>query len=242
MNKDMDRSSPPLLLAQGIEKHYLDPHKVSVLKGIDLCLEPGETVAVVGASGTGKTTLLHILGTLDRPSGGRLFFRGQEVFTLDDKALSAFRNRTIGFVFQFHHLLGEFTALENVMIPALIGGVPMAKAKDSAQQLMERVGLGHRLHHKVGELSGGEQQRVAIARALVMQPSLLLADEPTGNLDPATGRAVFELFYDLNRTLGLTMVMVTHNHDLAKRMDRVVTIEDGRIKDLGGRRPGCESC
>ncbi|HSR36109.1 MAG TPA: ABC transporter ATP-binding protein, partial [Desulfurivibrionaceae bacterium] len=174
---------------------------------------------------------LHILGTLDRPSGGTLLHQGNDIFSLDDQRLSAFRNQRIGFVFQFHHLLPEFTALENVMLPGMIAEEPHAELMDRAGGLLDRVGLGDRTRHKVGELSGGEQQRVAIARALIMKPALLLADEPTGNLDPKTGEKVFSLMQELNEALGLATVMVTHNHTLARRMDRCLTLADGLLHE-----------
>ena len=202
---------------------------VSVLQGLDLTVGEGEMIAIVGASGTGKTTLLHILGTLDRPTDGTLLVDGKDIYRKSDIELSAFRNRSIGFVFQFHHLLPEFTALENVLIPGLIANRPAGQLAIEGKNLLERVGLGHRTTHRVGELSGGEQQRVALARALIMKPALLLADEPTGNLDPKTGEAVFELLRELNRTLGTATVMATHNLDLARRMDRSLTMADGRL-------------
>ena len=221
----------PLFIAQGLTKEFLSPQRLTVLRGIDLTLRQGEMAAIVGTSGTGKTTLLHILGTLDRPSGGTLLHQGTDIFGLDDQRLSAFRNRSIGFVFQFHHLLPEFTALENVMLPAMIAELPLPEITDRACELLDRVGLGDRTRHKVGELSGGEQQRVAIARALIMKPALLLADEPTGNLDPKTGEKVFTLMQELNQALGLATVMVTHNHSLARRMDHCLTLADGLLRE-----------
>jgi lipoprotein-releasing system ATP-binding protein len=198
-----------------------------ILRGIDLTLEPGEMVAVVGASGVGKSTLLHILGTLDLPTGGEILFNGIEITRLTPAQLSAFRNRSIGFVFQFHHLLPEFTAFENTMMPALIQRVPREVAMRQAQAILERVGLGHRLTHRPGELSGGEQQRVALARALVLGPSLLLADEPTGNLDARTGNEMHDLFLEINRERGTTMLVVTHNPELARRLPRCLRMVDG---------------
>jgi lipoprotein-releasing system ATP-binding protein len=204
--------------------------KLAILRSIDLTLEPGEMVAVVGASGVGKSTLLHILGTLDLPTSGAVLFNGRDLTHLSPTALAAFRNRSIGFVFQFHHLLPEFTALENVMMPALIQRVARPEAEERARAILGRVGLAARLTHKPGELSGGEQQRVALARALIMRPQLLLADEPTGNLDSHTGAEVHELFFELNREHGTTMLIVTHNPELAARMPRRLHMVDGLLE------------
>jgi lipoprotein-releasing system ATP-binding protein len=204
-------------------------NRVEVLRGIDLTIAGGERVAVVGASGAGKTTLMHIVGGLDHPSEGSVFFEGVDIFGLRGAALDAFRNSTVGFVFQFHQLLPEFSALENVMMPALIAGQSRSEASRRAGDLLQEVGLGHRLGHKPGELSGGEQQRVAIARALVMSPRLLLADEPTGNLDSRTSDGIYRLLNQLHEKHGLTMVIVTHSETLAGRLDRIVRMEDGRL-------------
>jgi lipoprotein-releasing system ATP-binding protein len=204
--------------------------KVDVLKGIDLKVAAGETIALVGASGAGKSTLLHILGTLDRPSSGDVLFDGEVVFHRNDSSLAEFRNRTIGFVFQFHHLLPEFSALENAMMPALISGMKRREAEGLAVQLLDDVGLSHRLTHRPGELSGGEQQRVAIARALVLSPRLLLADEPTGNLDMKTSDGVHDLLAEIHRNKGVTLVIVTHNERLAAGMGRIVRMADGKIE------------
>lgn len=223
-----------IIEAIGLEKTYLQPgREVEVLRGLDLRVEEGDRVAVMGASGVGKSTLLHLLGTLDRPTGGRVFFRGDDVFTFDEVRLSEFRNRNIGFVFQFHHLLPEFTAVENTMMPALINGVPRDGAASMAEEILIRLGLAERLTHRVGELSGGEQQRVAVARALVLKPSLVLADEPTGNLDPKTGGRLMELLLSLNEELGTTMVLVTHNLDLARLMNRKLRLSDGKVIEEG---------
>jgi lipoprotein-releasing system ATP-binding protein len=202
--------------------------QVEVLAGVDLDIRQGETLAVVGASGVGKSTLLHILGTLERPSAGKVEWEGQNVFSLDDRSLAAFRNQKVGFVFQFHHLLAEFNALENVMMPALIARLPQAVARDQAEAILVRVGLKDRLTHRVTTLSGGEQQRVAVARALVLGPEVLLADEPTGNLDPKSGGRVQELIMELNLERGLTSVIVTHNLEMARALDRQITLLDGK--------------
>ncbi len=221
-----------LITIRGLYKSYgRGRGRVDVLKGIDLDIGEGETLAVVGASGAGKSTLLNIIGALDRPTGGEVFYRDEPIFRFDEKRLAGFRNRKIGFVFQFHHLLPEFNALENVMLPALIGGVDYSEARRRAESLLREVGLGERLTHKPGELSGGEQQRTAIVRALVQMPEVVLADEPTGNLDTRTGEEVFELLLRLNRERGTTLVVVTHNEALARRMARRIKIVDGRIAE-----------
>ncbi|HYS43035.1 MAG TPA: ABC transporter ATP-binding protein [Geobacteraceae bacterium] len=220
-----------LLEVTGLSKSFgTKAGKVEVLKGIDLRVTAGETIALVGASGAGKSTLLHILGTLDRPTSGRVLFDGEEVFRRNDAALAAFRNRAIGFVFQFHHLLPEFSALENAMMPALIGGMKRSEAETLASDLLRDVGLSHRLTHRPGELSGGEQQRVAIARALVLSPQLLLADEPTGNLDMKTSDEVHDLLADIHQNKGVTLMIVTHNERLAAGMGRIIRMVDGKIE------------
>ena len=206
-----------------------DGDRVEVLKGVSLRIALGELVAVVGPSGVGKSTLLHLLGALERPTRGEIRYGGATLSGLSDAALAEFRNRQVGFVFQFHHLLPEFTALENVMLPLLIRRHPMGEARIRAHALLERVGLAERLQHRPGELSGGEQQRVALARALVGEPAVLLADEPTGNLDSKTGEEVFELLRQMNRERQLTSVIVTHNEVLAGRADRILRMLDGRM-------------
>ncbi len=203
--------------------------ELEVLKGINLEIRRGELVAVVGASGAGKSTLLHIIGMLDRPTRGTVHFEGQDLFQLTETQQADFRNRRIGFVFQFHHLLPEFTALENACMPALIQRRPQEEVESEAAAILTEVGLGDRLGHKPGELSGGEQQRVAVARALLQKPDLVLADEPTGNLDTHTGEALFNLMRDLNKTRGITFVIVTHNDKLSAQSDRLVHMQDGTI-------------
>ena len=223
------------IVVQGLGKAYFHGGKaLPILSDLDLVLEPGAMVAVVGASGVGKSTFLQILGTLDLPTTGSIQFDGEELTTMSASRLAEFRNRRIGFVFQFHHLLPEFTALENVMMPALIQRIASNQARRMAADILGRVGLTHRLSHRPGELSGGEQQRVALARAMVLAPALLLADEPTGNLDRATGEAIHQLFVDLNRERGSTLLVVTHNPDLAALMPRrlkMISRHDGH----GGR-------
>jgi lipoprotein-releasing system ATP-binding protein len=218
------------IVVQDVWKSFpRDGDRVEVLKGISLRIAPGEFVAVVGPSGVGKSTLLHLLGALERPTSGAIRCGELAVSGLSDAALAEFRNRQVGFVFQFHHLLPEFSALENVMLPLLIRRSPLAEARGRAHGLLTRVGLADRLRHRPGELSGGEQQRVAMARALVGEPAVLLADEPTGNLDSKTGEEVFELLREINRERRLTCVIVTHNEALASRADRILRMLDGRM-------------
>lgn len=197
---------------------------VTILSGVDLTIERGEQLAVVGASGSGKSTLLHLMGALDKPSRGRLLFEGADLATVSGKDMAHIRNRRMGFVFQFHHLLPEFNTVENVAMQALIGGMPRSEAFAKARVALERVDMSHRLNHKVTTLSGGERQRAAIARAILMEPAVLLADEPTGNLDQRTGEVVGKMLLDLNRDLGMTLVVVTHNADMARSMDRCLEI------------------
>lgn len=217
-----------MILAQGIEKSY---GILKVLKGVDFRADGAEVVSIVGASGAGKSTLLQILGSLSTPSAGKVTIDGVDIFSLSSDELADFRNKKIGFVFQFHHLLPEFTALENVMIPALIAGTPASAAKKEAKQLLSDMGLGERFGHKSSELSGGEQQRVAIARAIINRPAVLFADEPSGNLDSNTKREIHKLFFDLRDRYGLTVIIVTHDKDLAKMSDRMIEMSDGRIVD-----------
>jgi lipoprotein-releasing system ATP-binding protein len=215
-----------MLKAQSINKSYGQLH---ILKGVDLEVEKGEIVTIVGASGAGKSSLLNILGTLDNADSGQLFIDGIEVSKLNNKNLSSFRNQKIGFIFQFHHLLVEFNAIENVCIPAFIAGVPRAEAEKRAKELLERLGLGQRVTHKPAQLSGGEQQRVAVARALINKPALIFADEPSGNLDSVNALELHELFIKLRNDFDQTFVIVTHNEDLAGMADRTVLMKDGMI-------------
>jgi lipoprotein-releasing system ATP-binding protein len=218
-----------LIQVQKLFKSYGNGTKcVEVLKGVDLTFSQSEKAAIVGASGVGKTTLLHVLGTLDRPTSGKILYEGKDIYTLNAKNLALFRNREIGFVFQFHHLLPEFNALENTMMPCLIQGIPKEESVSRAEAILTLVGLKERLSHKPGELSGGEQQRVAVARALVLEPKVLLADEPTGNLDTKTGESVFDLLQELNQIKGVTLIVVTHNLRLAEKLSRQIQLIDGR--------------
>ncbi len=222
-----------VIRADGLAKTYAEGTlHTPVFNGLDLEVHTGETVAIVGASGAGKSTLLHLLGGLDTPTAGEVFVAGQQMSALSDAARGRLRNRALGFVYQFHHLLPEFTALENVMLPVLLGGTAVAEASKTARQLLESVGLGHRLEHKPGELSGGERQRAAVARALVNRPACVLGDEPTGNLDGKTAETVFELMLDLNRAHGTSLVLVTHDRRLARRLDRVLELHEGKLREL----------
>ncbi len=204
--------------------------ELTILKGVTISIQKGEMLAIVGASGAGKSTFLHLLGGLDRPTSGKIFFNGADLFSASDAELATFRNSKVGFVFQFHHLLPEFTALENTMMPGLIQRIGPKEIKVRAEEMLESVGLSDRLHHKPGQLSGGEQQRVALARALVQHPDVILADEPTGNLDSQTSEEVFILLKSLNRQFGMTFVLVTHNEALSRRADRLVKMVDGKIE------------
>jgi lipoprotein-releasing system ATP-binding protein len=227
-----------LVLIEDLKKSFQhEGSTLEVLRGIDLNIYPGQILAIVGPSGAGKSTLLHCMGTLDLPTSGRIRLAGEELTTMSSSRLAAVRNRTIGFVFQFHHLLPEFNALENVMLPGLIQGRPRKEMERRARSLLEEVGLGSRVTHRPGELSGGEQQRVAVARALALDPKLLLADEPTGNLDTATSDAIHDLFFQINREHGTTIVVVTHNPTFAERMPRVVRLRDGRVEHDDVRSP-----
>lgn len=227
-----------LIEAQNLTKSFdTDAGELQVLRGINLSIGEGEMVGIVGASGVGKSTLLHILGALDRPTAGSVFYSKMDIFSLDRNSLAAFRNRAIGFVFQFHHLLPEFSAIENVMMPGLIGigsgqggrASSQREIKGRAERLLDEIGLSERKRHRPGELSGGEQQRVAVARALILEPKVVLADEPTGNLDTSTGEEIFSIFIDLNQKKGITFVIVTHNEFLSSRCHRVLKMVDGKL-------------
>ncbi|XXF80547.1 ABC transporter ATP-binding protein [Myxococcaceae bacterium GXIMD 01537] len=213
------------------KSYYLHGKRIDVLRGVSLDIGRGELVSMVGASGAGKSTFLHVLGTLDAPAAGEVLFEERSVFSMNDAEIAEFRNRTIGFVFQSHYLLPEFTALENVAMPALIQRREPSSTYTYASELLERVGLGSRIHHRPGELSGGEAQRVALARALVLKPAILLADEPTGNLDPATGEGIHQLLREVNRDLGITAVVVTHNETLARSMPRRLRLAAGQVTE-----------
>ena len=224
------RKTHPLILGRELYKSFNNiGSRIEILKSVDIDIDSGETLAVVGASGIGKSTLLNILGTLDRPDSGTLCFQGEDVLGYDDERLAKFRNVSVGFVFQFHHLLPEFSALENVMMPALIKGLTKEESSRSAEEILLRVGLKDRLQHRVGQLSGGEKQRVALARALVLRPLILLADEPTGNLDNRNSEKVHDLLLELNQEFKMTLVAVTHNMALAAYMSRRITIVDGQL-------------
>ena len=221
-----------ILKAENLSKSFTSGNTVlEILKGLQVNVKKGEMVAIVGASGVGKSTLLHILGLLESPTAGKVFYEGIDASGLKENELAKFRNEKIGFVFQFHHLLNEFTALENVMIPALVGGYKKSQAKKISYDILKSVGLAERVNHKPGELSGGEQQRVAVARALVMKPKIVLADEPTGNLDQTTGEEVFELMKRLKKEREETFVIVTHNLSLAKEADRILELKGGKLEE-----------
>jgi lipoprotein-releasing system ATP-binding protein len=230
-----------MIEVQDLKKSFAtEAGELKVLKGIGLSITEGEMVGIVGVSGVGKSTLLHILGALDKPTSGKVFYDGIDIFSLDEDSLSSFRNKTVGFVFQFHHLLPEFTALENVMMPGLISMARVQGFKDSryreikekAEALLSEMGLTERRGHKPGELSGGEQQRLAVARALILEPKVVLADEPTGNLDTPTGEELFNLLLHLNKEKGITFVIVTHNESLSRRCHRVLRMVDGKIAEF----------
>jgi len=223
-------TKPAVIQCSQLTKRFSDGGlDTEVLNDINLTITKGDKIAIVGSSGSGKSTLLHLLGGLDEPSGGKVEIHGQDINTLSVNDLSKLRNQSLGFVYQFHHLLPEFTAVENVAIPLVIGGMSPKLAQQQAEELLIRVGLGHRLSHKPTELSGGERQRAALARALITKPDCLLADEPTGNLDHRTAQAIFDLILELNESLGTALVIVTHDNELASRMDKTFTLLDGNL-------------
>lgn len=223
-----------LLSCEGLTKIYCEGKlETPVLRGVDLELRVGEMLAVVGSSGSGKSTLLHLLGALDTPSSGTVHFSGHDIHAWSDRVQAQFRNRELGFVYQFHHLLGEFSALENAAMPLLIAGMPVKQASSKAAAMLERVGLGHRLEHKPSELSGGERQRVAIARALVNEPKLVLADEPTGNLDHKSAASIYSLMCELNLVMGTAFIVVTHDRELAAKLHRRISLVDGLVAEAG---------
>ena len=231
----MDSQLPTVIKLDNVTKVYqVERQPVEALRGVSLDIKKGEMIAVVGRSGSGKSTLLHVTGTLDRPSSGTIFLNGKNISDFSDNTMSTFRNRTVGFVFQMNNLLPEFSALENVMMPGLIAGIPKAQLKESASSLLDAVKLNHRVNHRPAELSGGEQQRVAIARALIMEPPVLLADEPTGNLDVKSSEAVEELLFKLCEMRKVTMLLVTHDLALAKRLPARIAMEDGKVVEGGG--------
>jgi lipoprotein-releasing system ATP-binding protein len=223
-----------VIRAEQLGKTYAEGDlRTPVFDDLDFAVAPGETVAILGVSGAGKSTLLHLLGGLDTPTSGEVHVAGQRMSALSNAERGRLRNRALGFVYQFHHLLPEFTALENVMLPVLLGGADVEEANTRARDLLESVGLGHRLAHKPGELSGGERQRAAVARALVNKPACVLGDEPTGNLDEKTAAGVFALMLELNRAQQTSLLLVTHDHSLARRLDRVMELHEGKLRELG---------
>jgi lipoprotein-releasing system ATP-binding protein len=221
-----------LLRAEAVDKKFVDAgREIWVLRGLNLDVAAGEEIAIVGQSGVGKSTLLHVLGSLEPPTAGHIYFEGNDLFAMDERQVAEFRNARLGFIFQFHYLLADFSALENAMMPALIARLPDREARARAQEVLEMVGLGDKMHRRPAELSGGEQQRVAVARAVVLRPRLVLADEPTGNRDPQTADEVHSLFHRLNRELGLTLIVATHNERLSRSMGRTLRLREGRLFD-----------
>jgi lipoprotein-releasing system ATP-binding protein len=222
--------STELLVCENVSKSYQESsNKIQVLDNVNFRIGKAEQIAILGSSGSGKSTLLHILGALDTPTSGNVYFNGKDIFTFTEKQQAQFRNQSLGFVYQFHHLLPEFTALENVSMPLLIGKMSGAEANKRAAKMLDKVGLSERLEHKPSEMSGGERQRVAIARALVTQPDLVLADEPTGNLDHKTGQSIYQLLNELRDEISTSFIVVTHDTELAKKLDRTLSISDGKL-------------
>ncbi len=237
----MSNKPPALLEGQMIKKMYpMGDKHLEVLKGVDIEIQRGEALCIVGSSGAGKSTLLHILGTLDRPSLGKVLYKNQDLTRKNEDELAEFRNQNMGFVFQFHHLLSEFSAIENVMMPCRIAGDSKKEAEKAAREYLDRLGLSQRINHYPSEMSGGEQQRVAIARALVRKPEILFADEPTGNLDTANGNRIQELFFELKDQLGLTLIVVTHDLNFSSRFPRIMSLRDGMWEKSGESVPGPE--
>ncbi len=244
MSKSASRAKSPtpaadrlLIQAQGLSKNFYDAgREIQVLRGLNFSAYQAERIAIVGQSGVGKSTLLHVLGSLERPTAGRVLFDGQDLFALAARQLAEFRNLKLGFVFQFHYLLADFTALENVMMPGLIARLPESEARGKAEEMLKLVGLGDKLYRRPAELSGGEQQRVAVARAVALRPRLVLADEPTGNLDPKTAEEIHSLFERLSE-LGITFVVATHNEKLARRMHRTMVLRDGQLHQQSAQEP-----
>ncbi|MBV6341112.1 ABC transporter ATP-binding protein [Candidatus Magnetobacterium casense] len=233
----MKAKTNELIRITNLRKSYVtEAGEIPVLRGLTMSVERGEVISIMGSSGVGKSTFLHCLGTLDRPTSGEVLYEDMDVFKLNNSALASFRNKTIGFVFQFHHLLSEFSALKNVMMPGLIAGLDRDEVKDRATVLLKELGLGHRLRHTPGELSGGEQQRVAMARALITEPLVVLADEPTGNLDTKTGEALIDLIHEINTKKSTTFVIVTHNMLFAHKSNKIYYMVDGTIADTEIRR------
>lgn len=225
-------SDSPVIVCEDVSKSYMQGNtRIEVFEHINLTVQPGERISIVGVSGAGKSSLLHLMGGLDKPSSGKIFIQGENVASLSERKLGKLRNRALGFVYQFHHLLPEFTVLENTSMPLLIGGQAYQQAAEAAKSILERVGLDHRLNHKPSELSGGERQRAAIARALVTSPVCMMADEPTGNLDSKTAGRVYDLFLELNQEMNTSLVMVTHDESLAARMQRTLYLKDGQLHE-----------
>lgn len=237
MNNDKNSSTPFVIECQGVSKHFNDGTlDVEVLDDVSLTIEKGEKIAILGTSGSGKSTLLHILGGLDLPTNGKVFINGQDIAGLSEQQRGVMRNQSLGFIYQFHHLLPEFTALENVAMPLLIANLDVDTATDRASNMLTKVGLKHRLNHKPGQLSGGERQRAAVARALVTNPKAILADEPTGNLDQITAGKIFALMQELNKELGTAFIIVTHDLSLAKKMDSIYQLVNGHLKKAVRRK------